>query len=40
MSLVFALVLIGLPFIYVVADTFMSSPTTAYRPREQAAFIE
>jgi hypothetical protein len=32
MSLMFALLLIGLPLIYLVADTFMSSPTTSYRP--------
>jgi hypothetical protein len=31
MSLVFALFLIGAPFIYLVADTFMTSPTTSYR---------
>jgi hypothetical protein len=34
MSLVFALVLIGLPLIYLVADAFKSSATTSYRPRE------
>jgi hypothetical protein len=32
MSLVFALFLIGAPFIYLIADTFMSPPTTSYRP--------
>src|SRR3569833_3074263 len=34
MSLVFALLLIGLPLIALVVDAFMSPATTAYRPQE------
>jgi hypothetical protein len=39
MSLVFALLLIGLPLIALIADAFMSPATTSYRPRETSPRI-